>query len=174
MNEVLKKNCKRLTLYSAACVIALVVAFLGCSRSKKLQQTATNQFAQESAVADFVHFQYALYLLPGTSSKANPEITLRDALNGFPSLKWVETLADQPDGMFIHSFLQKDVQHKYAPPDLRFLEHFGHGISNEQKHALQSSNRVLILNFAHPKQQIWPALKTADTLVEEVGRKTNA
>src|SRR5262249_6559647 len=42
----------------------------------------------------------------------------------------------------------------------------------ERKHALQRATAAFILDFAHPKKQVWTALRAANEIVEEIARRT--
>ncbi len=125
----------------------------------------------KSPMADSIRFQYAVYMLPVHAH--DPSIALRETLTKkYPDLKLVGEIPKEPRLMLVHAYTQKNVQQEYAPPDLRALQYFGNGISREQALALQKSREAFILEFAHPKENVWVALQNANSLVEDIARKT--
>lgn len=122
-------------------------------------------------MADSIGFEYAVYMLPVPAT--DPSVVLRQALSKhFRELKLVDELPKQPRAMLVHSRIQKDVQHKYAPPRPQSMKYFGRGISPQQADAVQKSHEAFILEFAHPSQKVWVGLRDADTLVEIIARAT--
>ena len=122
-------------------------------------------------MADFIQFQYAVYFLPRHTK--NPASVLHELLDKkYSDLKLVEKLPEKPDEMFLKARMETDVQHQYVPPDLRRLSYFGHGLTQKQKQDLQKSREAFVIGFAHPKKDVWKALRTADELVEEIAMET--
>lgn len=122
-------------------------------------------------MADFIQFQYAVYFLPRHTK--NPSTVLHELLaKKYPDSKLVEKLPEKPDEMFLTARLETDVQHQYVPPTLRGLSYFGHGLTQKQKQNLQKSREAFIIRFAHPKKDVWKALRSADELVEEIAMQT--
>lgn len=141
-----------------------------CSRKQK-PEAVGNIIPARSPMADSIRFQYAVYMLPVHAH--DPAIVLRETLTKkYPDLKLVEEIPKEPHFMLVHAYTQKNVQQVYAPLDLRALQYFGNGISREQARALQKSREAFILEFAHPKENVWVALQNANSLVEEIARKT--
>ncbi len=149
---------------------ALSVTFLLlCSCSKKPEQ---NVVPAGSPMADLIRFQYAVYMLPGPAK--NPSIVLQDAMaKKYAGLKLVADIPKEPREMVVSAHLRKHVQQEYPPPDKESLQYFGHGLSQEQAQALQKSDEAFVLQFSHPKENVWTGLRNANALVEEVARKTN-
>jgi hypothetical protein len=52
------------------------------------------------------------------------------------------------------------------------LQHFGHGLTRDQAQALQRSQQALLLDFSHPSDNAWNALRAANDIVEEIARDT--
>jgi uncharacterized protein YegJ (DUF2314 family) len=122
-------------------------------------------------MTDSIRFQYAVYMLPVTGK--DPSVVLQKKLaKGFPSLKLVAELPKEPREMVVGARLRKHVQLEYAPPSLESLQYFGRGISRQQAQALQESEEAFILEFAHPKENVWTGLRSANELVEEIARET--
>jgi uncharacterized protein YegJ (DUF2314 family) len=114
-----------------------------------------------------IHFQFAVYLPPGTSK--DPQKALQEALRkNFPALKLVAQIPDKPLEMVVGARIQKNVDKEYPPPSIEELQYFGHGLSEEQVKRLQESKQALILDFAHPSGQVWVALRAANQLVEQI------
>jgi uncharacterized protein YegJ (DUF2314 family) len=142
-----------------------------CSCSKKKSSASANVFPSGSPTADSMRFEYAVYMLP-LPARA-PSVVLRQALSRqFRELKLVDKLPKQPRETVVHYRIEKDVQHKYAPPGPKSMKYFGRGISPDQAEAVQKSHEAFILEFAHPKEKLWAGLRGADTLVELIARAT--
>ena len=69
--------------------------------------------------------------------------------------------------------VNRNVKTGYAPPSPKTLQYSGHGITPAQATALQKSTRALILDFAHPRTNVWIGLRNAARLVDEIATKTN-
>jgi len=122
-------------------------------------------------MAESIHYQFAVYLLPAHGT--DPAVVLQKVLSKkSATLKLVDAITKDPQEMVVHAHMQKNVQHEYAPPSMDSLQYFGYGITREQAQALQKSEEAFILEFAHPKQHVWKALRTANALVEDVARES--
>jgi len=123
-----------------------------------------------SPMADSIRFEYAVYMLPIHAK--NPLIVLQHAVaKRHSGLKLVAEVPKEPRDMVVSAHLQKHLQQEYAPPSLEDLRYSGDGLSPQQAQALQKSDEAFILEFAHPKDNVWTALHVADELVEEIARK---
>jgi uncharacterized protein YegJ (DUF2314 family) len=124
-------------------------------------------------MAELMHFQYAVYLLPGHPVQQVDSLrALGDVLKAFPDLTLVDKLPAQPERMFVHAFVQEHVKKEYAPPDLGSLRYHERGLTSDQEHALQQCDRALILSFVHPKKYVWTGLHNSDAIVDELVRRT--
>jgi hypothetical protein len=113
-----------------------------------------------------------VYMLPIHAK--NPSAVLQEALaKKYAGLKLVAEIPTEPREMVVSAHLQKHVQQEYAPPGMESLQYFGHGLSQEQAQALQKSEEAFVLQFSHPKENVWTGLRNANTLIEEIARKTN-
>lgn len=122
-------------------------------------------------MAESIHFHYAVYMLPVHAK--DPSVVLHEALiRGYANLKLVDEIPKEPREMFVSAHLQKHVQQEYAPPSVEDLQYSGEGLSQQQAKALQKSEEAFILQFAHPKENMWTALHAANLLVEEIARQT--
>jgi uncharacterized protein YegJ (DUF2314 family) len=123
-------------------------------------------------MADSIRFQYAIYFLP--RHHADPEAVLQELLaKKYTKLKPVEKIPSAPQEMLVHAHWEKNVQQNYAPPEREILANSGRGLSAKQERELQQSEEAFILEFAHPKTNVWMALRSADELVEEIANRTN-
>ena len=146
-------------------LVATLVFFCACS--KKSDPTL---FPAGSPMASPVRFEYAVYMIP--VHRKDPSVALSQALKSYPGLKVVGEIPKEPHEMTVSARTENDVQTKYAPPDLESLELFGPSLSPAQGQALQRSKEVFIVEFAHPKEDAWIALRAANSLVEEIARTT--
>jgi uncharacterized protein YegJ (DUF2314 family) len=151
-------------------LVAAVIfgAFLiSCSKPKPQQAVVP----AGAPMAGSMRFVFAVYLLPGHT--ADPSAVLREALAGkYKLLKQVDEIPGTPREMLVHAHLERHALKEYRPPDIATLKYAGQGLSPEQSQALQKSDTAFILEFAHPKESVWTALRTANALVEEIARKT--
>jgi uncharacterized protein YegJ (DUF2314 family) len=145
-----------------------IILLLLCSCSKKPEQSLV---PAGSPMADSIHFEYAVYMLPVHAK--DPTRILREALaKQHAGLKMVDEIPKGVREMVVSAHLQKRVQQEYAPPSLESLQYFGRGISRQQAQALQESEEAFIVEFAHPKENVWAGLHSANELVEEIARGT--
>ena len=151
--------------------VALIVSVLFCSCTRRPDP---QRVPAGAPMADFMGFTYAVYMLPSHSVRETQlSAVVREALaKEFTSVKLVDAIPKEPPGMVVHAYLQKNVKKEFPPPDLRSLRYFGRGISSEEAEALQNSDEAFVLEFAHPKQDVWVGLRTANALIEEVARKS--
>ena len=147
--------------------MCLGLIFGGCKK-----RAETPDAAQVSMMASAIKFEYAVYLLPGNAR--NPEAAYRKAVaKNFPKLKTVEEVTKNSTQGVVSGHFQKDVSKRYAPPNLETLRSAGHGLTPEQERELQSTRVAFIMQFGHPSEQVWTALRNADLLVEEVARESS-
>jgi len=157
---------------TGALALTLTMCVLGCSQSPKASGAVNEVVPGGSSMDDQIQFEFAVYLLPGASRV--PQALLRQELaSNFRNLKLVTEIPKEPREMVVSARLEMDVREKYAPPDLDSLKYTGAGLTSEQEQALQRADKALILSFAHPKEHVWDALRTANELIESLARKTN-
>ena len=123
------------------------------------------------SLADSISFEYAIYLLPRPKPAA-PLPLLHGALERYPALKLVDKIPENPDTMLLRGYLKEDIANNYAPPDLKSLPYHAHGLSDQESELLQRSTNALILDFSHPKKNVWQALRAANELAEDLARKS--
>ncbi len=151
-------------------LLVLILCLTSCSRTAPPAQAHEETFPAGSPMANSIHFTYAVYLLPG--------VTHGDTLGEVPrlltrhKLKTAEKIPERPDGAYVSAHFITDAQKSYPPPTLESLDYRGEGLSRRQKQALQQSREAVVLEFAHPKASVWPGLRTATVLVEELARKS--
>jgi uncharacterized protein YegJ (DUF2314 family) len=123
-------------------------------------------------MTDYIHFQFAVYLLPD-SPKNSIDIAHQLLSQKYPSLKLSEDVPKNPASPSVHIRDEKNVQKSYAPPDLKMLQYSGHGLTPDQQQLLQRSREAIILDFAHPRANVWTALYSANSLLHDLARQTN-
>jgi uncharacterized protein YegJ (DUF2314 family) len=150
-------------------MLGLSLAACSCSRNK-----SKNSLAPGPAMSRFIHFELAIYL-PSTHSAAGlqPIRALTESLRNYPDLKLVANVPEQPQRMFVCAHVDEHVKDNYAPPSMNSLKYSGRGLTSKQAEALQKSTHALILQFAHPQEDVWIGLRTAAELVNEVVAKTD-
>lgn len=154
-------------------VVGLALLSLLCSCSKHNPKGVTLVNPPSSAMANSIHFQYAVYLLPTTSShNLNALTALRDALEKFPEMKLVDEIPEQPQGMYISARLERHAREKYAPPSMKSLRYSGRGLTASQARELQECKEALLLDFSHPKKYVWAGLRAANAIMDELVQKT--
>jgi uncharacterized protein YegJ (DUF2314 family) len=139
---------------------------IGCS--KKPQQKL---MPAGSPMAPYIHFEYAVYMMP-IHTKAPGVVLRHELVEQFAKLKLVEDLPKEPHEMFVKVRTEGNVQGKYSPPNEAMLEYSGNGLTKEQELQLQKTKEAFILDFGHPKENVWTALRAADELVEKIARET--
>jgi uncharacterized protein YegJ (DUF2314 family) len=124
-------------------------------------------------MANSIHFQYAVYLLP-TASAHNRNVLagLRDVLRKFPEMKLVDEIPAQPQSTYISAHFEEHAREKYAPPSMKLLRYSGRGLTATQARELQECKEALLLDFSHPKKYVWTGLRTADAIVDELVQRT--
>lgn len=147
-------------------ITALTFVFCFSACSKHAPPSAPNV-----SMAESISFEYAIYLLPNTKS-GNVQAALRDAIARYPNLKLVDELPKNSEAMLLHAYAKHDVEQSYAPPGLDSLRYSARGLNEHQARTLQHSTNALILDFTHPKKDVWQALRTANELVEELARES--
>jgi uncharacterized protein YegJ (DUF2314 family) len=147
-------------------LLTTITCLSSCSKKHEL-----NLIPAGSPFADWIHFRYAVYVLPRATK--DPSVVLHEALTKrYTELKLVDAIPERPTEMVVHAHLEKDVQREYSPPSLKSLTYSGHGLSPKQAQAIQESHTALILDFAHPREKVWTGLRTANALLEEIASKT--
>lgn len=153
---------------------ALVLSALAClvsAEPRVIAKVLKTEVISGSPMADEIHFEYAIYYLP--APLADPTKPLTELLKTYPEMKLVTKPSKAFSGMQISHRLIKDVQSKYAPPDMKSLSYFGRGISREQMEKLQGSQQALILNFAHPRNKVFDALQIANKIVAQLAQQSD-
>lgn len=127
-------------------------------------------------MADFIRFNYSVYLLPGRSNGKQALALCNQLLQKqYNTLKLVEQIPEHPAHLqepLINAHLESDVQKNYAPPTIESLKYRGEGLSSEQGKQLQKSREAIILQFGHSKEHVWGSLLLATRLAEDLARKT--
>ncbi len=150
-----------------AASLGLVLFTSSCSGLRKKEPPV------DISMAEAIRFEYAVYLLPAAAiSTQDPATLLRESLPKYPGLTVVDQLPESPKSMLLHAYVNEHVRESYVPPAIEYLQHSGQGLSDEQVQRLQKSTRALILDFAHPKADVWTALRLANALAADIARRS--
>lgn len=123
-------------------------------------------------MADHIRFVYSVYLLPGHPQRDFKAEVARLIGTRYKTLKLVDKLPDNPGQAMVRMYFISDVRKTYAPPTLEALKYRGNGLTKQQEQAVQKSSEAIMLEFAHPKSNVWTSLRTANALIEDVARST--
>jgi len=135
-------------------------------------ESTVDTFPAGYEMADSIRFQYAIYFLPKHTT--DPAAVLKELLvQKYAKLKLVKELPSTPHEMLVGAYMEEKVQEKYAPPDRDDLQEYESGLTAKEERELEKSQEAFVLNFAHPKADVWLALRTANELIEELARRTN-
>jgi uncharacterized protein YegJ (DUF2314 family) len=141
-------------------------AITGCRH-----RSESNAFPSGSLMEDTIRFQYAVYM-PGKHGR-NPSSILREMLGkDFPRLRLVEKFPEKPSEMLVRARLEPHARETYPPPSVELLQYSGEGLSAKQGQELQDYKEAYILDFSHPKEDVWEAMHSADQLIERIARET--
>jgi uncharacterized protein YegJ (DUF2314 family) len=154
--------------------LALALCFLWLSAQPfdvRALEPARDGVPSGSPMANSIRFEFAIFFLP--SSAKDPMQVLRERIPSIPNAPTVVgRLPATPSNSQVSVHLENNVKENYTPPDLAMLKYFGRGLSREQAQALQESHQALTLVFAHPKANVWTALRAANELAETVAAQT--
>ena len=120
---------------------------------------------------DVVIFEFWIYYLPAPES--DPLVQLDQLLaESYPHLKRVDEAPEDMTVPIVVGAMPADVRTSWRPPGLESLRYSGEGLSAEQASALQETEAVLVLMFAHPESHAWTAMHDALKLTEALARKS--
>lgn len=148
-----------------------LATFLGCSSEVTMSENSSVP-SLNTLVQERIDFQYAIYYLP---SPTKDPIGVLDTLlkEEFTNLHKVNEVPENPTEMVVVPAIITDVKETYIPPDLDSLRYFGRGLTRKQAEFLQDSEQALVLDFSHPKEEVWNGLHAANLLVSRIARQTN-
>ena len=128
--------------------------------------------ANGPAVASQIHFEFAIYY--PTHPPIEPRAALRSRLGGRADMpKLVEHLSSNAVGSEVSATLNVHALKEYAPPDADMTKRFGHGLTTDQADALSHADEALVMEFGHAGKDRMTALRSAQTVVEQVARDTH-
>src|ERR1039457_734028 len=157
------------TTSSVFAALTLLMVLCSCAKDQRKASSVPTRLS----MSDSIRFQYAVYILPSLPAhRVKAAMVLHEVLKRHPELNAADELPKEPQGMMVHAYVQDNVKKQYAPPGVKSLQYFGRGISRDQAQALQNTDKALVLDFGHPKKDVWTALRAATELVEEFARKT--
>jgi uncharacterized protein YegJ (DUF2314 family) len=163
--------------FRVAFLIVVCVNVLSCSRTGRSAQLPKEQpFTAGPPMADFIRFEYSVYLLPGHSTgKQSLDVCHQLLRTQYNALRIVTPIPEHPAHLqhpLIDPQLADDVQKNYAPPTIESLKYRGVGLSSGQEKQLQKSREAIILQFGHSREHVWSSLLLATRLAEDLARKT--
>jgi hypothetical protein len=121
---------------------------------------------------DVILFKFGIYYLPAPES--DPIAQLDELLaKSYPHLKRVGEAPEEVTMPIVVGAMPDDVRTSWRPPDVESLRYSGEGLSAEQASALQETEAVLVLMFAHPESHAWTAMHDALKLTEVLARKSD-
>jgi uncharacterized protein YegJ (DUF2314 family) len=124
-----------------------------------------------SPMSTTIDFRFAVFMLP--TAEKEPQVALSAAIAKYsPNLRHIADIPENPVGMVVKARLLKNATKEYPPPTAEDLKYSGFGLSKGQAGALRRSKQVFILEFAHPRERVWDALRAANLIVEQVARDT--
>src|SRR5436309_2541293 len=144
--------------------LIVLTLLLGCGKRE-------HPLAAGSIAAPAIRFEQAIYFLP--SAPPNTSAVVDQLLaSKYKGLRRVVATPNDVRKRTVAVRLEHDVQHKYTPPDLNALKYFGNGLTAGQDQSLQQSRDALVLQFAHPRSDVWIGLHDATGLMLDVARAT--
>jgi uncharacterized protein YegJ (DUF2314 family) len=124
-----------------------------------------------SPMSPIIDFRFAVFMLP--TAEKDPQVALSAAIARYsPNMRQIAETPEKPSEMEVTAHLLKNLAKEYPPPTAEELKHSGFGLSKGQVAALPGSRQVFIIEFAHPKERVWEALRAANLIVEQVARDT--
>jgi len=144
-------------------IISIVIGLFSCFFSFAYADNSQNQENQPHIIV----YQFAVYLLKDCVK--NPKKTALKLANAkLSDFKEIKELSDPPPQPVFNVMVVDDVKRQYAAPDLESIGYFSKGISHDEAISLQSSNKVIIVNFAYPIEYTFSAMKQALRYVEQL------
>ena len=161
----------------SCCAVALIISLqlMGCGRTVDDRQS--NEEAEDApAIAaveskpvkmrETITYELAIYFLPAPS--ADPISQLRQLLGRESSMfRQADEVGEDIQESVVAAYLGTDLK-EYRPPDVGTLKYCGRGLTLEECEKLQSTEHVLILNFAYPRQHVWTGLKASHHLIHDL------
>ncbi len=171
-NPVRRIGMKRAVLYMLiSVVVAVAMTGPGKLSAKEGGMKRQELVPAGPLMSDYIHFQYAIYYLPAPSG--DPKKILGQLLSqeaAGPTL--VAELPENPEKPVVSVSSTEKVKEQYTPPDLEFIKYFGRGLTTQQAEQLQESRYVIIMNFAHGREHVWQALKSANRIAAKLAERT--
>ena len=152
--------------FHLAALLLSAVFLSGCKR-KSTEQA----FPAGSPMATTTQFSLAV-ILPQNAPADKSESLVAQLATEEHKFKNVNELPQAPNESLLHAYLDKKIDSSHIPLSDELLRDFTRGLTRQQTEALQKAQSALILEFAHPKRNVWRDLRDADELVEMVARKT--
>lgn len=130
-----------------------------------------NLIAASDLRSDRIKFEFAIFYLPKPSQDPLAKL---DALlrQKFSSIHHVNKLEGRESSPTLAATFETNRTNFSPPIDAPSLAHFGRGLKPGQAEALQKTEAVLVLDFAHSQTHVWDALRSAEQLTEALAKST--
>lgn len=136
------------------------------------QQPSGELIPAGDLMAEQISFEFAIFYVPEPTK--DPFVELDWLLKEkFKSVRRVETIEEEVKSPVLTARPEMDPKSNYPLPDLEYLQYFGRGVSREQAEALQKTEVVLILDFAHSNDHVWDGLRSAVELTHVLATNTD-
>jgi hypothetical protein len=156
----------RILLLCLATLLLLAV-LLGFYKKK----SAREPFPAGSPIAATVRFTLAVILPQGRSAEKSAALISAIASEKH-TFKEVSEFPQAPHESLFRAHLDKDVDKVYLPLSDESVKLFTNGLTAQQIDELKNAKSSVVLEFAHPNQNVWSALRNANELIEDAARKT--
>lgn len=134
---------------------------LSCSNGQK--KVPEGQLNQEQ-----IQFEYGIYYTSDSHLNKTDVIELiKNKYSDFEIIDSVANLEDVKGSQLVVKEI-KNVKKDFTPPDIDFLRYCSHGLSDEQKDILQTSDFVILLDFFCIKDKIFSTMEQANRLITEL------
>lgn len=115
-----------------------------------------------------LQFELAIYYTPDSHmTKADVIELLQKKYSDFEIIDSVPSPENVKGSQIVIKEI-KNVKEDFTAPDIDFLEYSSHGLNDEQKKILQTSNFVLLLNFLCVEDKMLSTMENANKLITEL------
>jgi len=153
-------------------LVSVTLLALGTILSSCKEKPQERPVLSGSPMSSTIDFRFAVYMLP--IAKKDPQVALSAAIAKYaPSMRQVAGRPEKPIEMAVNAQLLKNVAREYPPPTVEDLKYRGKGLSKGQVLAVQASKQVFVVEFTHPKERVWEALRAANLIIEQIARDTS-
>ncbi len=152
-----------LTNLSLTTLTLTLLLLIGC-------KSGANRSAlkEGSPFSQTISFQYAVYT-PVTGHNSS-DIINRLLAEQFPEITRTSSYPKTVDKPYLVVSVKSTDE--YIVPDSLSIVYYSYGLSEKQKEDLANCKEVVTVDFIHPTQHIWKGLRSANSLLLQLGRET--